>query len=368
MSKSITSRFSIYVVFISSIMMFLGIAEALGDNIAPEVQTQINKRSDLFQKSVEDLGGLEKSLEQKKQATINAIGDGETNTPQGLNSITKQSKSELENESGKLESIHENDLNSRGREEMIKKNSINELYPDYSRPLNKQFMKDAKALSEGQNELLANLFAKLKKFAQIDCKTIKGDKKHEPEYFLKVKTTEHKDTIYNQTFCEELRNRYNCTDTVTLKCKKKGMKWDGWQDKEIHIGYEELFKSGKMVFWVDHTGNSCFEYKLSLGISSGLIGAYRKKSIPDPYKILAMREFLTTKHKEATIDNISTEMSSSWYGDGSLRSISGWSWGGRVLGSKDYAWQVYFVKYRYRDGKPACLEWEEDLNQDCRLQ
>ena len=145
----------VIIVPITSILISLSTITGFADNIAPEVQTQLNERTDLFQKSINNLPSLEQSLEDKKQDTINAMGGGRTNTPQGLSSITKQSKSELENESSKLESIHENDLNSRGRDEMIKKNILSELYPDYSRPLNKQYMKDAKALSKGQNKLSA---------------------------------------------------------------------------------------------------------------------------------------------------------------------------------------------------------------------
>ena len=71
--------------------------------------------------------------------------------------------------------------------------------------------------------------------------------------------------------------------------------------------------------------------------------------------------------KNATIDNISDQMSSYWYGDGDLRSIDGWSYGGRVLGSKDYAWLIYVVKYKYREGSPICLEWSEDWDERCML-
>jgi hypothetical protein len=360
MSKNRGSRFSI--VFIICILILFGaVAEGLADNIAPEVQTQLNERTDLFQKSVDNLPSLEKSLEEKNQATISAMGDGKTSMPQGLSSITKQSKSELENESGKLESIHENDLNNIGRDEMIKKNILNELYPDYSRPLNKQYMKDAKALSEGQNKLLASLLAKLKAIG-VDCKTIKGDAKHEPEYFIKINTTNHKDTIYNQTFCEELRDKYHCNDEVALKCSKRGMKWSEWQDKQIRVPGGELIKSGKAVFWVDHTGKKCFEYKLSVQGRKSWFG----QSQPDLYVVNQMREFLATKHKGSTIDNISTDMFSWW--EGGLFSISGWSYCGRVLGSKDYAWSTYVINYKYRDGHEICEQWSEDWTERCRLQ
>lgn len=228
------------IVFITNILILFKVVEVLADYIAPEVQTQINKRTDLFQKSVNDLPSLEKSLEGKNQASINAMGDGSTSMPEGLSSITQKSKGELESESGKLEAIHEHDLNTRGREEMIRNNTINELYRDYSRSLEKQHMEDAKVISEAQNKLLANLFAKLKELTNTDCKTIKGDKKHEPEYFLKVITSEHKDTVYNQKYCEEPRRIYDCKDQLVLRCLSFSHKPVGFQITGSNIPYKAI--------------------------------------------------------------------------------------------------------------------------------
>ena len=207
-------------IILISILILLSAQIADADHGAPEVQTQVNKQTDLFQKSVNNLPDFTRELEKGKQVGIDSIGDG-TSTPQGLSSITKKSKSELENDGEQLSAINEHELDSKGRAEMIKNNTINELYVDYSRPLNKQHMRDAKTIAEAQNRLLDNLLAILKEKAGIDCKSIKGDKKIEPQYFLQIKTTNHKDTVYNQTFCEELRNTYNCTEKVKLECAEK---------------------------------------------------------------------------------------------------------------------------------------------------
>jgi hypothetical protein len=349
-------------IILVSILILLSTQIANADHVAPEVQTQVNKQTDLFQKSVSNLPDFTNRLEEGKQAGIDSMGDGGGAAPSGLSSLTKKSKSELESESGELSAINEHELDSRGREEMIRKNAINELYMDYSRPLNVQHMKDAKTMAEAQNRLLDNLFAILKEKAGIDCKTIKGDKKIEPEYFLQIKTTTHKDTVYNQTFCEELRNSYSCNDMLTLRCKVRGIQWGPWQDKQISIPGGELVNFGRAVFWVDHVASKCFEYKLTVGKRR----FFKHEIEPDHYIVNSMREFLATKHPGSTIDNISTEMSSSW--EGGIFSIDGWSYGGRVLGSKDYAWNTYVVNYKYRDGNPACFEWSEDWSEGCRLQ
>lgn len=342
------------------LVLFKGISAA-ADYTAPEVQTQVNKRTDLFDKSIKDLPQFEQALEEQNQANINAMGDGNASMPQGLSFITDKSKSEIESASSKLQAIQEHDLDKRGRDEIIKNNIINDLYPDYSRPLNKQHLEDAKTIAEGQNQLLANLLAVLKKEVGIDCKTVKGDKRHEPEYYLQLKATAHKDKVYTQVFCEELRNQYSCRDEVNLTCKKEGIQWGEWQNKEIHVPGAELFNFGKPVFWIDHTAKRCFEYKLVVGKSYSIFG---EKS-PEPAVVQGVREFLVTKHPGSTIENISDEMSSSWYGG--IFSIDGWQYGGRTLGYKDHAWSTYVINYKYRDGSKVCLEWSEDWQERCML-
>lgn len=343
------------------VLRLLGVLEARADTIGQEVQTQVNKRTDLFIKSINNFPEVEKQLLDQNQANINAMGDGRTNTPQGLSFLTKKSKNELESESSQLSTLHENDLNTRGRNEMIKNNAINELYPNYSSPLNKQHIEDAKLIAQGQNKLLDNLFAVLKEKAGIDCKTIKGDKKHEPEYYLQIKNTIHKDTVYTQVFCEELRNQYSCTYSLTLTCKRQGIQWGPWQDRQIHVPAQELFNLGKHVFWIDHTARRCFEYKLIVGKTRGVFG----ESAPNPYVVHSIREFLVTKHPGSTIDNISDEMSSSWYGG--IFCIDGWTYCGKVLFYKDHAWNTYVINYKYRDGSSICLEWSEDWTERCVL-
>jgi hypothetical protein len=366
MSKRRGSR--VIIALITSILIVFASTRGLADNIAPEVQTQINKRTDLFQKSINNLPSIEKSLEDKKQATINAMGDGKTSAPQGLSSITKQSKSDLENESGKLESIHENDLNSRGREEMMKKNVINELYPDYSRPLNKQYMKDAKDLSEGQNKLMANLFAKLKEVG-VDCKTIKGDKKHEPEYFIKMKNSVNAsearklgsgfgDTIYNQTFCEELRNKYHCNDSLSLNCAQWGMNWN--IDKDIIIKHREIDGYPKQRL----SGY----YWFTRAIRWGSIGEYDYRYFANNEKNL--NELKSEIAKRIGIDESQIHVPPQELILDTLAYALDFSRSVNVVDVKFAPHHLDSFSYRftYKLGTKICTQWAEDWNERCRLQ
>ena len=327
------------------VLRLLGVPEASADTIGQEVQTQVNKRTDLFIKSINNFPAVEKQLLDQNQANINAMGDGRTTSPQGLSFLTKKSKSELESESAQLSTIHENDLNNRGRNEVIKNNAINELYPNYSSPLNKQHVEDAKLIAEGQNKLLDNLFAVLKEKAGIDCKTIKGDKKHEPEYYLQIKNTIHKDTVYTQVFCEELRNQYSCTDSVTLKCLKNGMKWNEWQDKEVDIPgptvYTQAKNLGKPIKWKRKRYGWHLRFELQKEWR-----AYLSKYLNIPLEQIA--EGIT---------------------------FPSGNWGGSV-GEPPFhigehyrlVYPHYRFGYKYRDGVKICEQWQESLDEKCRLQ
>ena len=327
-------------------------------------QTQINKVNDLFNIHIENKDALLQDMIKQNENGVEQIKSrNHHDSIEGIDGA--------EAKANELNSIKETDLETSGRQKRISQEykfyDENELEPDYTKPGNRMHKLDAAdvvdATEKAMRKIGIDLMARLIELG-FNCKTVKGAIHKEPTYYIEIKREDQKNTEYDQFFCEEPRNQYNCNDTLTLTCKTKGMKWGEWQDKEIHIRYDELFKSGKMVFWVDHTGKRCFEYKLS-------VGPRKRKGIfvipPDPYHVLAMREFLTTKHEGATIDNISDQMSSYWYGDGDLRSIDGWSYGGRVLGSKDYAWLIYVVKYKYREGSPICLEWSEDWDERCML-
>ncbi len=149
-----------------------------------------------------------------------------------------------------------------------------------------------------------------------------------------------------------------------MTCKTQGMQYGEWQNKEIHVAGGELINAGKDVFYVDHVAKNCFEFKLILQGRPKwwFVPAY----YPPAHAIHGMREFLATKHENATIDNIGMEMSSDF--NGGISSIDGWTHCGRRLGSKDYMWNNYIIRYKYREGKLACFEWSEDWNEACNLQ
>ena len=70
---------------------FLSASISKADHVEPEVKTQVNKQTDLFEKSIQDLPDFNKKLEEVKQDGINSLGE-KGGTPEGLKFITKKSK------------------------------------------------------------------------------------------------------------------------------------------------------------------------------------------------------------------------------------------------------------------------------------
>jgi len=322
----------------------------------PTAKTNVNKVEPLFEENIGNYKGFEQMLESQKAASVKGA-----ETEAGYNDLVGSKEARAKGE--ELSRIKPEELEGAGINESIKESWVNDYLVDYSKPGMMQHKKDAEVITLSTGAMMDGLLGLLKKL-DIDCKQAKGDKQIEPQYYIQVTKELDRnkgDTVYDQFFCERLRNNYNCGDSLTLRCKTRGIAWGPWQDKQIRIPGGELVNFGRTVFWVEKTAKRCFEYKLSVQGRRKFFGHMP----PDPYVVGSMREFLATKHHGATIDNISTEMSSWW--EGGLFSIDGWTYGGRVLGSKDYAWSTYVVNYKYRDGKPACFEWSEEWREQCRL-
>ena len=336
-------------------------ASAYGVYRDPIAKTNINPKTDLFEKEIEDYSAFEKAIDALKEQAVNGI-----TSSRNLELISDKTDDELKAAAGDLSSIRATELQAKGREEVLRTGIMEELHVDYTNPLNAAHQKDAVSIADASGDLLGKVLVLFKEFG-IDCRAAQGNKVIEPEYHIEIKKEQIKDTVYTKTMCEEPRNKYNCRDILSMRCSKRGIRWGLWQSRQIVISGSELFRSGKTVFWVDHTGRSCFEYKLSVGPRTigGFFSAPRTIP-PNSYHVALIREFLVTKHPGSTLDNISTEMSSWW--SGGLFSVDGWYYGGRRLGHKDYGWRSYTVNYQYRDGYPVCEQWSEDWSETCILQ
>jgi len=338
--------------------LFTSIAKA--DRLEVEIPTQKNKQTDLFDSSIDNFADFTNKLEHGKQGGIDSMG-GEGGSPQGLKYITKKSKSELEGESSKLESINENDLASKGREELIKDDTLNKIYRDPKRPGEKQHLKDAKTIAEAQDKLLDSILAQLKDLG-VDCKTVKGDKKVEPEYFLQTRTSNHKDTIYNQTFCEELRNSYNCRDTLTAKCIRTGTRYKDPVPRTIRFNGHWLHHNKMNWGWAVKWKKKRWGWHITSHHPGGWEGG-EDYQIDSPWRqnpaaIIADARAHIASHLGLPLEQIGEHVDFPGRGIGNINSV-GCRW--RV------AWDEYEFGYTYREPYQVCEQWSEDWTERCGI-
>jgi len=319
----------------------------------PTSKTNVNVQTDLFRKSVGDVQAFKSQIQEEEREAIEKL---RSSGDHGVEFIAGSSRKEIDENTAELSTIRADELNDRGRTRLLKENLLEEIYVDESNPLMVAHRKDAEKIAEGSKDLLESLLLSLKERLGVDCYTVKGNKEIEPEHRIALKEEQIKETVYDQTICEDPRNKYNCHDALTLRCTKRGIRFGPWQNRQIVISGSELFNTGKSVFLVKKTGSSCFEYQLELNPIFH----------PHPYHVANIREFLVTKHPGSTIDNIYTEMSSGW--GGSLFSLNGLYYCGRRLGSKDYGWTSYTVYYQYKESYHVCEQWSEDWSETCILQ
>ena len=190
-------------------------ASAYGAYRDPIAKTNINPKTDLFEKEIEDYGTFEKAMDALKEQAVNGITSSGT-----LELISDKTDDELKAAAGDLSSIRATELQAKGREEVLR-TGMTELHVDYTNPLNTEHQKDAIRIADSSEMLLGKLMELFKEFG-IDCQTVKGNTVIEPEYHIEIKKEQVKDTVYTKTMCEEPRNQYNCHDVLTLKCTRTG--------------------------------------------------------------------------------------------------------------------------------------------------
>lgn len=175
---------------------------------AQAIKTQTNKVTDLFDHNIdkEFIHNLQNQdiASKVRDTSIRAMLEG-----------SSYSDSKVK----ELNSIRVTDLPNAGRTKRIEHKFYDEyeLEPDYTKSGNKMHKRDAERISNASNKVMSSLFSKLKDIG-IDCHTVKGPTHEEPIFTIKIKQEPQKNTQYNQFFCEEPRNKYNCTDSRILRC------------------------------------------------------------------------------------------------------------------------------------------------------
>ena len=320
----------------------------------PVAKTNINPKTNLFEKEIEDYGTFEKAIGSLKEQAIDGIA-----SPGNIELITDKTDDEIKVAAGDLSTIRATDLEARGREEVLR-TGMTELHVDYTNPLNAEHQKDAIRIADSSGVLLGKLMKLFKEFG-IDCQTVKGNTVIEPEYHIEIKKEQVKDTVYTKTMCEEPRNKYNCHDSLRLRCSRRGTAWGPWQNRTMvttfgatprhwwtvgrHTDSTYHGRNGHGLSCGKWTINSAYSQEMATYIA-GMIGA-RPEQVYVGYQNIV----LVPAPNRGSVNVDFSNCHLGWFG-----------------------WYIDVVPvrvtfhYQYRDGYPICEQWSEDWSETCVIQ
>lgn len=327
-------------------------------------RTNINEVTDLFEVNIEN---KEQEFRELQKNNDNALEN--IRSENGLKLVPAMD-GDVNGKIAELNAIKDTNLDDAGREkrgsEEYRFYDENEFEPSYTKLGNKMHREDAMTIAIGSRKKLDELLVELHKIG-VDCKTVKGPKQKEPTFFIDLNRVEQKNTDYDLHFCELLRNKYNCTDELKVKCTMTGPRYGEWQYKTIRFGGAELHNSKvdwgyarkrcrKEWDWLitpNHPKRGVFGYGDSLQVDS----CWRD----NPAAIIADARVFIAGKVGAGLDQIREDIVFPPEG----RGIGNQFWG---VGRWRHPWEEYEFGYWYRDIYQVCELWDEDWTEECKLQ
>ncbi|WHA07346.1 hypothetical protein N3Z16_04345 [Candidatus Megaera polyxenophila] len=335
-------------------------ASAYGAYRDPIAKTNINPKTDLFEKGIEDYGTFQDHMGSLKEQAIDGI------TSSGnIELITDKTGDEIKSAASDLSTIRATDLQVKGQEEVLR-TGMTGLHVDYTDPLIAGHKKDASRIADASGDLLKKLTELFKEFG-IDCRTVKGNKVTQPEYYIDVKKEQVKDTVYTRTMCEEPRNRYNCHDSLIVRCIKRGMKWGAWQDKTIIIPYQSI----PWHWWIRSyfrptdtrvansfnrfTINPVYHQEIAIYIASAIGVSLSQINV-------GTQDIVVTHIWDALYPGYSQNVVSNTLRGGGIPS------GLSILNGLSVKASKVTFYYQYRSGSEICAEWVDEWDEVCGLE
>ncbi|WP_425360344.1 hypothetical protein [Candidatus Tisiphia endosymbiont of Ceraclea dissimilis] len=320
----------------------------------PTAKTNVNKVDPLFNEKIENYKGFEQVLERQK---VSAVKGAESET--GFNDLvgSKQARTK----GAELGNIRAEELEGSGIRESFKEAWVNEYLVDYSRPGMMRHKDDANSITEGTGQMMSSLLGFLKRL-DIDCKQVKGNKEIEPQYYIQLITELDRnkgDTVYDKTICEELRNKYRCTDTITVRCKKKERTL---QEKTIYINYHFLPNPPKGIP-VQHYFLKYF-YNSNQDLLDWEVQQSTIRRIKENGSVVQqqMKRLLADQLQIPVEDIVSVRINR----DGPpIGELSDPSWIRTYMSHDDYFGRDFTVAYKI--GSEECTEWQEEWSETCTL-
>ncbi|MCP5363337.1 MAG: hypothetical protein H6910_04120 [Rickettsiaceae bacterium] len=325
----------------------------------PTSKTNVNVQTDLFRKSVGDVEVFKSQVQEEEREAIEKLrSDGD----HGVEFISGTSRKEIDKNTAELSTIKADELNDRGSTQLLREKLLEEIYVDESNPLMVAHRKDAERIAEGSKDLLGSLLLSLKERLGVNCYTVKGNKEIEPEHRIALKEEQIRETIYDQTMCEELRNRYSCHDSLTVRCNKRKINWGAWQNRIIEF-------EGSDVFY-NHRGWTKSEYYRRVHVSSrGWISMTRIDfnfessavliSIGDEIarKLGVLREQITDVEVPVVYEpvlgiNWQNPYHGAWF----------------FIEGNTQVFKIIRLHYKFRTREEICAEWVDEWDEVCGLE
>lgn len=311
----------------------MGILFAISASNAYGVLTNKNEVTNFFDENIENKEELLKILEDGKN-------DSKTRIENKEGASFLPGRDEMNNKIDELNAISPYDLEDAGvkarQSDEYQFYDAGKFELDHEDKDVKRHKKDIDKIIEWTDDTLKDLQHMIKKLGIADCKTVKGPKQIEPTFYIEVKDVPAQNAEFDQVFCEDLRSTYNCSDTLTLRCIERGIKWENWQNREMLISGNYIFNQHsnwlyvirpKKGYWLMHTSNSDGRVKDQVRHHiAGTLGV--------------------------GVDHIDPNVAIGHTGEGNIYNIR----------DKCHVWDNYRVKYRYRDSKPICVKWDGDQN------
>ena len=196
----------------------------------------------------------------------------------------------------------------------------------------------------------------------IDCKTVKGPVVKEPTYYIDIKREEQRNTDYDQFFCEEPRNKYNCNDSVSLTCTRKGIGFGEWEARTIKFSGSMLHNEKMNWGYATKWGYKRWGWHITPDHQQAR-GETQADSIwvRNPGAIIADARAYIAAKLGVSIEQIGKHIGfpGSGRGIGNINPV-GHRW--RVV------WDEYEFSYHFREVFDTCEEWKEDWTERCVLQ
>ena len=325
--------------------------------------TNINEVTDLFNRHIENKDQLLHELKTQNNSAIDNIkSSAGTNSIEGIN--------EAKSKASELKNIEEVELENKGREKRASKEyqfyDENELEPNYNKSGNKLHKLDAEdivnATEESMRKLGKNFLDKLKAVG-VDCHTVKGPIHKEPTYYISITRENQNNTDYDQFFCEELRNKYDCRDQLDLTCKRLGKGYTDWEARTIRFNGHVLHNEKENWGWAEHWKTKRWGWHIHSHHPQDDGWFCSPSESPwqnNPAAIIADARAYIAAQLGVSIEQIGEDITfpPSGRGVGSINSV-GHRW--RVV------WDEYEFGYMYRDVFDTCEEWQEDWTERCNL-